>query len=155
VNINRIANAQYYKGGKIKSISGGLINEAANIPTLPGGDNIIIAAKRGEVVLNDQQQNMLGGAATFRAMGVPGFNTGGVIGLPNTTPNISGQILNPLPGAAAPSEPDPNISALASAVEMLANIMPGALSNIKANVNYFDIENKGTELNEVRRLASF
>lgn len=49
------------------------------------GDNVLISAKTGEVVLNSQQQDMLGGSETFRAIGVPGFATGGLVGSSNTT----------------------------------------------------------------------
>jgi hypothetical protein len=35
--------------------------------------------KRGEVILNQGQQAALGGASTFRAIGVPGFADGGLV----------------------------------------------------------------------------
>lgn len=44
------------------------------------GDNILATLKLGEVVLNKNQQRMLGGDATFRAIGVPGFASGGLVG---------------------------------------------------------------------------
>ena len=37
------------------------------------GDNRIITAKTGEVILNEQQQAALGGPSTFARIGVPGF----------------------------------------------------------------------------------
>lgn len=44
------------------------------------GDNLLATVKTGEVILNERQQAMLGGEATFRRMGVPGFATGGSSG---------------------------------------------------------------------------
>lgn len=44
------------------------------------GDNLLATVKTGEVILNERQQAMLGGEATFRRMGVPGFATGGASG---------------------------------------------------------------------------
>jgi hypothetical protein len=51
--------------------------------TRSNGDNVLATVKRGEVVLNERQQSALGGARTFRAIGVPGFAEGGAIGAPN------------------------------------------------------------------------
>lgn len=44
------------------------------------GDDILATVKAGEVILNQAQQNMLGGAAMFRRIGVPGFAEGGIPG---------------------------------------------------------------------------
>lgn len=41
------------------------------------GDNMLATIKTGEVILNEQQQAALGGDATFRRLGVPGFASGG------------------------------------------------------------------------------
>lgn len=43
------------------------------------GDNMIASVKAGEVILNKHQQAMLGGAETFRRIGVPGFADGGLV----------------------------------------------------------------------------
>lgn len=63
-------------------ITGRRVTDRQNVPTQPSGDNVLAVVKRGEVVLNEQQQASLGGARTFRAIGVPGFADGGVIGAP-------------------------------------------------------------------------
>ncbi len=60
-------------GTRIMSNHGSPINRS-------NGDNRIITAKTGEVILNQRQQSALGGSATFARIGVPGFATGGVIG---------------------------------------------------------------------------
>jgi hypothetical protein len=73
------------KGGKVKGAYNninGRISVTPNAPKSAAGDNTLIYAKTGEVVLNEQQQQRLGGAPTFRAIGVPGFATGGLIGTP-------------------------------------------------------------------------
>lgn len=62
---------------------GGLIRSNFGLPiTRANGDNILATVKTGEVILNERQQAMLGGARTFRAIGVPGFAEGGVVGFP-------------------------------------------------------------------------
>lgn len=60
-------------------ITGRRVNDAQNIPTRSNGDNVLATVKRGEVVLNERQQAALGGASTFRAIGVPGFAGGGIV----------------------------------------------------------------------------
>ena len=58
-------------GGKV---TGGIPINRSN------GDNILATLKLGEVVLNENQQRALGGDSIFRAIGVPGFATGGRVG---------------------------------------------------------------------------
>lgn len=70
-------------GGDVPQIKDGLIVSAPNIKQMRNGDNILATVRRGEVVLNERQQALLGGASTFRSIGVPGFAAGGVIGAPN------------------------------------------------------------------------
>ena len=61
-------------GGVVgKNIRGQRINR-------PNGDDTLTTLKTGEVVLNKQQQALLGGPQTFKSIGVPGFQTGGLIG---------------------------------------------------------------------------
>ena len=76
--------------GSVEPVSTGLIVAPQNIPTLPNGDNVLATVKRGEVVLNESQQVALGGAPTFRSIGVPGFAGGGVIGEALGAPDLSG-----------------------------------------------------------------
>ncbi|MCH2043960.1 MAG: hypothetical protein MK212_07425 [Saprospiraceae bacterium] len=52
------------------------------------GDDTLTTLKTGEVVLNKTQQARLGGAKTFRSIGVPGFATGGIVSAPLPPPNI-------------------------------------------------------------------
>ena len=46
------------------------------------GDDTLVVAKQGEVILNSRHQSMLGGAATFKKLGVPGFAGSGMVGSP-------------------------------------------------------------------------
>jgi hypothetical protein len=63
-----------YTGGEIGADDGVMLSH----PT-PHGDNMLIVAKEGEVVLNEHQQSYFGKEA-FRSAGVPGFAGGGMIG---------------------------------------------------------------------------
>jgi len=65
------------------------VTDRANMPTRSNGDNVLATVKRGEVVLNERQQAALGGAATFRSIGVPGFATGGMVSPPLPAPALS------------------------------------------------------------------
>src|SRR3546814_6188165 len=49
--------------------------------------------KTGEVVLNEKQQRRLGGDATFKAIGVPGFATGGIV-TPSNIANVQNIIID-------------------------------------------------------------
>lgn len=66
-------------GGKV--LSGQMIGANDGKPIQRGnGDNLLATVKTGEVILNQRQQAALGGAATFRKIGVPGFAAGGLVG---------------------------------------------------------------------------
>lgn len=82
--------AQPLATGGIVGISGRRVTEKQNMPTRSNGDNVLATVKRGEVVLNQRQQSALGGASTFRSIGVPGFADGGAIGAPNIAATVSG-----------------------------------------------------------------
>lgn len=87
--------AGFDEGGKVRNLdngSGGRVNGAANMPTRQGGDNILATVKTGEVILNDSQQQRAGGSAFFKSIGVPGFQTGGIVG--GLTSNVTAPISN-------------------------------------------------------------
>lgn len=67
----------FHTGGQVPKGTGGRITAAPNIPTQAGGDNILATVKRGEVILNEEQQARAGGDAFFRSIGVPNFDGGG------------------------------------------------------------------------------
>jgi TP901 family phage tail tape measure protein len=79
VEVAAIAKQKYAAGGKVEKLSDGKITAGQNVPTQSNGDNVLAYVKQGEVILNEQQQAALGGAETFRKIGVPGFANGGVI----------------------------------------------------------------------------
>ena len=60
-------------------VTGQRINQKQNIPTRSNGDNVLAFVKRGEVVLNQRQQALLGGSPTFRKIGIKGFADGGLV----------------------------------------------------------------------------
>jgi hypothetical protein len=68
---------EFAGGGK--ALSGKRIGAGDGIPiTRANGDNLFATVRTGEVILNEAQQNALGGAQTFARIGVPGFANGGV-----------------------------------------------------------------------------
>ena len=61
-------------------LTGTRIEAGHGIPiTRSNGDNILATVRTGEVILNQRQQAALGGSATFRRIGVPGFADGGLV----------------------------------------------------------------------------
>lgn len=78
VNVAESAVMAGIKNGKAQ---GGLITMQDGIPVRANreGDNQLILAKRGEVVINESQRIRLGGDA-LRMAGVPGFAMGGIVG---------------------------------------------------------------------------
>ena len=60
-------------------VTGQRVNQKQNIPTRSNGDNVLAYVKRGEVVLNQRQQSLLGGFPTFRRIGIKGFAEGGMV----------------------------------------------------------------------------
>lgn len=64
------------------------------------GDNVLATLKLGEVVLNRQQQTALGGDSTFRALGVPGFATGGLVS-GSTNASVQGMFMGGMDKALA------------------------------------------------------
>jgi hypothetical protein len=87
-SIGRNALAKFADGGLIENVdgfaggglSGTLItSRMGKSIRRSNGDNLLATVKTGEVILNQRQQNALGGANTFRKIGVPGFANGGMI----------------------------------------------------------------------------
>lgn len=74
-----IAGQKFAEGGQVQNLRNGKVNTRRNIPTQPNGDDVLATVKVGEVLLNEQQQQALGGPDTFRSIGVPGFGTGGTV----------------------------------------------------------------------------
>lgn len=86
---------QTFAGGGIvrpENPGNGKIFSRPNIPTQSNGDNVFATVKPGEVILNEAQQAKLGGASTFRSIGVPGFATGGVVSAPRFGSQLSAPV---------------------------------------------------------------
>ncbi len=79
IQLGVIAATNFANGGLVRPVeleSGTIVN-TPNIPALSNGDNLLATVKVGEVILNKQQQQALGGAPAFASIGVPGFARGG------------------------------------------------------------------------------
>lgn len=72
--------------------TGGRVMEGVKIKR-SNGDDRLITAKTGEVILNEEQQKALGGDSTFRALGIKGFATGGRIGGTSSFTNVQNTII--------------------------------------------------------------
>jgi hypothetical protein len=75
---------KYADGGLVGYANGGLsgtrISAGMGMPIRrSNGDNMLATIKTGEVILNQRQQNALGGSNTFKRIGVPGFANGGMV----------------------------------------------------------------------------
>ncbi len=149
-SVAKIKSASFYKGGRVPltEYSGQRINDTPNVPTQPGGDNILAYVKRGEVVLNSDQQQHFGGPEAFRRAGVPGFVGGGLVDV-NTTPTRNTDLRLGQAGGSPDLVPvTDEIRALRSAIQQL-NQRP-----VQASVALTDIEDASEELNEIREAAS-
>ena len=81
--VARSAIAGFADGGLVEGFAGGGLS-GKRITSSDGkairrsnGDNILATVKTGEVILNQRQQQALGGPSTFARIGVPGFADGG------------------------------------------------------------------------------
>lgn len=73
---------EFAEGGAIGQTEPGIIRNRPNVRTTSKGDNVLILAKRGEMVLNENQQRRaqsLFGEDIWSLLGVPGFNIGGLV----------------------------------------------------------------------------
>jgi hypothetical protein len=81
----------FAQGGLVEGFAGGglsgtKIKKGMGIPIKrSNGDNLLATIKTGEVILNQHQQSALGGARTFKRIGVPGFADGGMVNANNIT----------------------------------------------------------------------
>jgi hypothetical protein len=86
-------------GGLVEGFAGGglsgtKVKQGMGMPIKrSNGDNLLATIKTGEVILNQHQQAALGGARTFKRIGVPGFADGGMVG-GNNVSNESERIVD-------------------------------------------------------------
>ncbi|MEW5675549.1 hypothetical protein ABGT15_04490 [Flavobacterium enshiense] len=77
--------------GGVPTLGSGLIETPSNLSVpLSNGDNQLIYAKTGEIILNREQQARAGGSAFFRSIGVPGFAGGGQVGGNHSLGSLNG-----------------------------------------------------------------
>jgi len=80
VPVPKFADGGLVEGYANGGLSGTRISAGMGIPIRrSNGDNMLATIKTGEVILNQRQQNALGGSNTFKRIGVPGFANGGMI----------------------------------------------------------------------------
>ena len=79
-NVKKIVSTKEPKvSGSIQGFAtGGIVTDGVPIQR-SNGDDVLITAKRGEAILNQRQQSIIG-TQMLRMAGVPGFATGGVVG---------------------------------------------------------------------------
>jgi hypothetical protein len=84
IQLGIMAAQPFAEGGLVDGVlSGELVGSSGaymNISELSNGDNVLATLRKGEVVLNEEQQKKLGGDKVFKALGVKGFANGGRVG---------------------------------------------------------------------------
>lgn len=147
-NVGRINAAKAFAtGGKVEPerLSNGRITSRQNISTQPNGDNILATVRVGEVILNEEQQRRLGGAATFKRLGVPGFATGGLIGtLGGTFPGQS--LLPPVnPSSFLNINSNQGVSEDVQELKKMVALVAGNVNNVTEHVRTLRVVNIATE----------
>jgi hypothetical protein len=121
-------------------VTGERINRKQNIPTRSNGDNVLAYVKRGEVVLNQRQQSLLGGSPTFRRIGIKGFADGGLV------PPISA----PLQGMSI----DSGMTGYLKAIEAKTDAINNRIDRLQAYVVSDDIARDLAEGNKLKVKAT-
>jgi hypothetical protein len=121
-------------------VTGQRVNQKQNIPTRSNGDNVLAYVKRGEVVLNQRQQSLLGGSPTFRRIGIKGFADGGLV------PPISA----PLQGMSI----DSGMTGYLKAIEAKTDAINNRIDRLQAYVVSDDIARDLAEGNKLKVKAT-
>jgi hypothetical protein len=121
-------------------VTGQRVNQKQNIPTRSNGDNVLAYVKRGEVVLNQRQQSLLGGSPTFRRIGIKGFAEGGLV------PPISA----PIQGMSI----DSGMSGYLKAIEAKTDAINNRIDRLQAYVVSDDIARDLAEGNKLKVKAT-
>jgi phage-related minor tail protein len=121
-------------------VTGQRVNQRQNIPTRSNGDNVLAYVKRGEVVLNQRQQSLLGGSNTFRRIGIKGFAEGGIV------PPISA----PIQGMSI----DSGMTGYLKAIEAKTDAINNRIDRLQAYVVSDDIARDLAEGNKLKVKAT-
>lgn len=138
IAVRNITAQQFATGGKVGQ---------GNIARLPNGDNVLATLQTGEVVLTVPQQIALGGANTFKAIGVPGFSGGGAVGRPSSDVQLQ--------PSASVAQSFGNNDVLLEKLDMLIKETKKQKTNLKASVVYDEFVDKGNEIEGARSGASW
>lgn len=139
-NIQKIASTKTPKfadGGEVPTLGNGVINNGSNLEVpLSNGDNTLAYVRQGEVILNKEQQRKAGGSRFFRALGVPGFNGGGLVGGNTNIPT--------------------SVSGVKIDYDLLANAMASANASLPAPVvSVVDINRTANNVRVIEEGANF
>jgi hypothetical protein len=121
-------------------VTGQRVNQKQNIPTRSNGDNVLAYVKRGEVVLNQRQQSLLGGSPTFRRIGIKGFAEGGMVS----------PISAPIQGMSI----DSGMSGYLKAIEAKTDAINNRIDRLQAYVVSDDIARDLAEGNKLKVKAT-
>lgn len=164
IQVRNISSKQFKYGGRLKdgAVFDGPTHEYGGVKFGVGGE--INEAEGGEIIINKRSSRVfakeLNEINTYNGYGKKLFSLGGVVSnsvpsLPSTTPTLSARVLGNNTAPQTIVQTDPRVEMLANSIEKLANIMPAALSNIRADVSYFDIKSKETTIEEIKYLARY
>lgn len=143
----------------------GVIKAKPNIPRQSNGDNVLIAARPGETILNEGQvekAKAYAGPDFFRRIGVPGFADGGRVGgpLPGLTPKVS-PVSNLSPAVLPNTQPIilNNLAGNNDAMMEVANKFDAAVTrlekmDIKAKMVYSEFEQIKKDVDYIRGQAN-
>lgn len=139
-NIQKIASTKTPKfadGGEVPTLGNGVIDSGANLQVpLSNGDNTLAYVRQGEVILNKEQQRKAGGSRFFKALGVPGFNGGGLVGGNTNIPT--------------------SVSGVKIDYDLLANAMASANASLPAPVvSVVDINRTANNVRVIEEGANF
>lgn len=155
-------NAQKFEfGGQLKdgAVFDGPSHSFGGVKFRVGGE--INEAEGGEIIINKRSSKVfakeLDYINSYKGYGRKLFNRGGIVpSLPSTTPtSLNARILSNNQVQQPIIQTDPRIEMLVDSMDKLVGALPAALSNIKADVSYFDFKTKENTLNEIKSLSSY
>ena len=117
-------------------VTGQRVNQKQNIPTRSNGDNVLAYVKRGEVVLNQRQQQLLGGYPTFKKIGIKGFADGGIV--------------PPINAPVGISDMNQNMSNIISVIDAKTDAINSRIDRLQAYVVSDDIARDLAEGNKLK-----
>lgn len=146
LQIANIVAQEFADGGKVTDLtnSNGVITEQPNIKPTAKGDNILAYVKKGEAILNEKQQRLIG-YETLRNIGVPGFANGGIIGTLKNIPNLPPQVYS----SVSTTNSDLLLNLTAKLSENILSLQD-RVDNINVVLNVNELNDAQTNINELK-----